>query len=123
MRALRVLVVDKESGVLSYASSVLRSAGYLTFTARSPEHALELLSHGFDFVISDVFMPSMRGAELIAEIGRQSPSTVAVLMSRFVPRTAGLGTAGLDGVPLLPKPFTPQALLDKVAQAISGRFR
>ncbi len=118
MRVLRVLVVDKESGVLSYASSVLRSAGYLTFTARSPEHALELLSHGFDFVISDVFMPSMRGAELIAEIGRQSPSTVAVLMSRFVPRTAGL-----DGVPLLPKPFTPQALLDKVAQAIGRPFR
>ncbi len=110
MRPLRVLVVDRQTILLDYIRCVLCSAGYATFTACCAEQAFGLLSHGIDLVISDMDAPLMGGPELIAEVARRSPRTMGLLM------TASPHTAAALGMPFLQKPFTPNALLAKVAE-------
>lgn len=77
-----VLLVDDDPDVLVLARRALRPDGYELLTAASGEEALALL-HGrrFSAVISDFSMPGMNGAELLAEVARQQPATLRVIVS------------------------------------------
>lgn len=61
---------------------MLETRGYRVMTCTSGEDALAKFQHGgVDLVLSDVIMPGMDGAELVARIKASSPQTPAILLS------------------------------------------
>ena len=108
-------MVDDEDAVCRLVSRMLAEAGFHVLEAHSGADALALLStlNGrVQLVLSDIAMPGMTGTQLAATIAGQYPQTPVILMS-------GQGEPSPDHPgPFLPKPFTPDALLDAVGHLV-----
>ena len=112
-----VLVVEDEDPVRRLTCRILAGSGYECLEASGPEEALRLYDEHRDrvaLVLSDVVMPGMSGEELAERIAGGGPGPPVLFMSGYtdeaiVPR---------DGAPLLRKPFTAEALLRGVREAL-----
>lgn len=80
-----ILCVDDNEQSLSIRKVMLETRGYRVLTCTNAEEALRLFSQGgIDLVLSDLVMPGIDGAELIANIKQISPATPAILFSGSV---------------------------------------
>jgi CheY-like chemotaxis protein len=88
------MVVD-DSGVFGFTLSLeFRKHGWDVFCCGSAEDALKKLQErDFDLVLTDVFMPGMRGDELAGMLLKGRPDTKIIVMSSM-PR---------ENMPPLPK--------------------
>jgi PAS domain S-box-containing protein len=117
---LTVLVADDDPLVYAMASRVLTSEGYLVLTAGDGQQALETSrAHPgpLHLVLSDVKMPRLTGPELCAQVQRERPETICLLMSGDF---AGVPMAG--EFPFLAKPFMPSALKLRVKELLHGQM-
>ena len=110
-----VLVVDDEFGTVEVLVAALEDAGYRLLTAANGRRALERLEENKpDLVISDVMMPLMDGAAMVAAM-RANPSfrDIPVIMMSAAPESAL--RRRLDSYEaFLRKPFSIPALLEAV---------
>jgi CheY-like chemotaxis protein len=116
-----VLVVEDEDALREVTRRILGRCGYRVLTAAGGPEALALvqhLEHDIDLLITDVIMPTMLGKDVAAAIRASRPGIRVLYMSGYAyPVLTSQGT--LDpGVHLLPKPFTEDALLDKVTEVL-----
>jgi DNA-binding response OmpR family regulator len=75
----------------------------------------------FDLLLSDIKMPVMDGIALALNVAASWPEVTIVLMTGFADqreRAHGLEALIYD---VIPKPFSLQMLMDKVADALAGR--
>jgi CheY-like chemotaxis protein len=80
-----ILCVDDNEQSLSIRKVMLETRGYRVVTCTNSEDALKVFDRGgIDLVLSDLVMPGVDGAELIARIKKQSPQTPAILFSGTV---------------------------------------
>lgn len=80
----RILCVDDEVEVLYALKRLLRSSDFIVDLSADPEQALELIiNNQYDLIISDMRMPKMDGAELLAAAEKYSPSTRRVLLTGY----------------------------------------
>jgi two-component system, OmpR family, response regulator CpxR len=80
-----ILCVDDNEQSLSIRKVMLETRGYRVVTCTNSEDALRIFDQGgIDLVLSDLVMPGVDGAELIARIKKQSPQTPAILFSGSV---------------------------------------
>jgi HD-like signal output (HDOD) protein len=122
MRKPAVLFVDDESSILDGIRRSLRGhrhdwdMEFLTSGAAALEH----LSHTpCDVVVSDMRMPGMDGAELLAHICRRHPGVARVVLSGHTEREAAV-RASVVGHRFLNKPCEGDALSELVEQLTSG---
>jgi hypothetical protein len=108
-----ILLVDDEASVLRATSAILRSAGYRVVEAPTPSEALLAATHDFDMLVSDIVLPGITGRELAKRIREHRPSLPVLFISGYVPE----GRAQPDA-DLLSKPYTPEALLARVREAL-----
>lgn len=81
---MRILFVDDEPGVLDGLRRMLRGqrAEWDMHFANGGEEALELMrSISFDVIVTDMRMPRIDGASLLAMVRDQSPDTVRIVLS------------------------------------------
>jgi two-component system, cell cycle sensor histidine kinase and response regulator CckA len=112
-----VLIVDDDAIVRRVVQGHLSDAGCRIFEAEDGQEALEVLerSGSVDLVIVDVVMPRLDGPAFVAGLLRRRASQPVLFMSAYpAERTAG---GGRSSHPFLPKPFTRDELLAKVAEA------
>lgn len=84
MASWSVLCVDDEPSILSALRRVLRTEGCRILTAGSGAEALALLeAEPVDVVVSDMRMPVMDGARLLAEVRARWPGTARVLLTGY----------------------------------------
>ena len=84
MTSWSVLCVDDEPSILSALRRVLRTEGCRILTAGSGAEALALLeAEPVDVVVSDMRMPVMDGARLLAEVRARWPGTARVLLTGY----------------------------------------
>lgn len=79
-----VLFVDDEPRVLQGLQNLLRKRRHewnMVFANGGDEALQELEKGPFDVIISDMRMPRMDGAALLAEVQRKYPSTVRIVLS------------------------------------------
>ncbi len=80
-----ILCVDDNEQSLSIRKVMLETRGYRVVTCTNSEDALRIFDEGgIDLVLSDLVMPGVDGAELIARIKKISPQTPAILFSGSV---------------------------------------
>lgn len=79
-----LLLVDDEKNILSSLRRLFRPDGYEVLTAQSGEEALDLMKeYQVDLILSDMRMPQMDGAQLLAAVARDWPETVRMLLTGY----------------------------------------
>ena len=116
----RVLVVDDEARVLRVMGEMLASLGFDPVLVPDGAEAvarLKALSGDVEAVLLDLVLPGMTGEETFHVMRRVAPFARIVLMSGYEPGPvlARLEDEAPEG--FLAKPFTLQALSDRLRQA------
>lgn len=119
-----MLVIDDELEVRNVLSAVLKLNGYRTLLAADGPAGLALYrEHAPDInvVLTDLLMPVMSGAEVIAAVRALNPAVCILAVS-------GLVEAEKMGLPLEPgrlellfKPLTGDMLLRALHRLLTGR--
>lgn len=82
--ASKILFVDDEAQMLVALSRVFRGKRYDIMTANSGQEAWDILqNHEFTVIVSDMRMPEMDGAELLAKCLEKYPQSRRVLLTGY----------------------------------------
>ena len=120
-RGETLLVVEDEPAVLQLVVRMLRRNGYSVIAAATGTQALALAAErDFDMLLTDVVMPEISGLELAERISRLRPAVSVLFMSGYSPDLFGDKRAIAEGIMLLQKPFTEQALLEGIRAAMAA---
>jgi two-component system response regulator RegX3 len=119
----RILLVNDEPDLLQMCRIVLEADGYSVDVATDVSRVVDLAANGADMVLLDLVMPGTSGEAVFRSL-RESPKTKekpVVIMSALddvVERAHAIGASGV-----LPKPFTPEALLETIHRTLDGAGR
>ena len=79
---LRILVIDDNDSICKLLALLLQQEGFQVETALDGASAQHLLSsQSFHILIADLYLPDMRGDDLIERIRGQFPSIKTILIS------------------------------------------
>ncbi len=118
----RVLLVEDEDVVRSFAARALKSRGYEVLEAGSGVEALEVMEANggkVDIVVSDVVMPEMDGPTLFKELRKVNPKLKFIFVSGY-PNDAFREAVGSEEFAFLPKPFSLPQLAAKVKEELAA---
>ncbi len=116
-----VLLVEDEAAVREVARRTLLMNGYQVLVARDGREALDLAQHQLpmiDLVLTDVVMPKLGGLDLARSLRQQREDLPLVFMSGFVGNEPDLEEALTALGPMMPKPFTTEALVTTVRREL-----
>ena len=118
-----VLLVDDEPSVLSALRRLFRSQGYRIEQATSGAEALLVLAmQPVDLVISDMRMPEMDGAALLAQVRQSHPSVVRILLTGYADISATIAAINQGAIHrYIAKPWDDQEMLLVVGEALRRR--
>jgi DNA-binding NtrC family response regulator len=115
----RVLVVDDEQGMRLALTEVLERAGHAVTAVDNGAAALQALAAGgYALVISDMRMPGMSGAELLAAVRERHPSAAMVMITAYGTVEDAVGAMKAGARDFLTKPFSPQDVLHLVRRIL-----
>jgi len=120
----RILLAEDDDNVRHFVERALIHAGHQVQCAEDGGLAAECVDEqagAFDLLLSDIKMPVMDGIALALHVAAQYPQMPIVLMTGFADqreRAHGLEALIYD---VIPKPFTLDALVAKVDDALNGR--
>ncbi|MFO0742774.1 MAG: HDOD domain-containing protein [Labilithrix sp.] len=116
----RVLLVDDEPNVLQGLTRMLRPLRkeWEVATATSGSAALSMFEAegAFDIIVSDMRMPEMDGASLLAAVKARSPSTLRIVLSGETDVDAATRATPVAHQ-FLNKPCAPELLIDVIKRA------
>jgi PAS domain S-box-containing protein len=122
-REQTVLVVEDDDDVRAYTVEILRELGYRVLEAHDGPSALRLMERqetSIDLLFTDVVMPGISGREL-ADLARAHQPDLKVLYTSGYTRNAIMHGGRLDhGVEMIAKPFTYQALAEKIREVLDA---
>jgi len=116
-----LLLVEDEEAVRFLSRSLLERAGYRVLDAEGPRQAEDVFrqhADAIDLLVTDIAMPGSTGPSLFARLSAERPSLKVLYMSGY-PDEGMVHQAGLPPkVEFLQKPFTAEALMFKVREAL-----
>jgi len=116
-----ILLVDDEQAVRAIVVKILRRAKYEVIEAESGEAALRVAqAHPgkIDVIITDMFMPGLRGPEVVQALTPIRPGLRALFMSGYADQEGR--TALPPGANFLNKPFSGRELTAAVEGVLKG---
>lgn len=119
--AARILAIDDEPEILNLVSLVLARTGAQVVTLQDTTRLESVLGgNHFDAVLCDLKMPGQDGLAILRCLREKRPD----LARRFLLMTGNLADADkalveLEGVPVLPKPFTLAGLREMLGQVLA----
>ena len=118
-----ILVVEDEDMVRKLVCETLEATGYTVIEARGPAEALRLIpaiKPRIDLLLTDVVMPEMNGRELHQKLRAVEPQVRVLYMSGYTDDVSVHHGVLDPGLHFLQKPFTLQALREKVRETLSA---
>ena len=115
-----ILVIEDHEGLREYSAGVLRELGYRVLEAADGQAGLQLLRERpeVDLLFTDVVLPGLNGRQLADQALEFRPD-LKVLFTTGYTRNAIVHNGRLDdGVSLITKPFTFDALASKVRKML-----
>jgi len=120
-----ILVVEDDPAVRLVVCEMLDRVGYHTISAQDGPSARRLLASRQDvaLLLVDMVLPGgMSGAELVTALRRERAQLPVLFMTGYS-NDAVANDAGIQGIGLLPKPFTEAALTAAVREALREHAR
>ncbi|NJO32891.1 MAG: response regulator [Rhodospirillales bacterium] len=117
----RVLLVEDEDVVRSFAVRALSRQGYEVLEAGTGLEAIEVMdreNHRVDIVVSDVIMPEMDGPSLLKELRKTNPALKFIFVSGYPDDAFKKSLGDNEEYAFLPKPFTLPQLAAKVKEQL-----
>ena len=117
----RVLLVEDEDVVRSFAVRALKRQGYEVFEASTGVEALEVMAEHedkIDIVVSDVVMPEMDGPTLLKELRKKNPDLNIIFVSGYPHEAFETSLDKNQQFAFLPKPFSLPQLAAKVKEEL-----
>jgi DNA-binding response OmpR family regulator len=111
------LVVEDEETLREMVVRILDRNGYRVMTVPTVVEALQessALDQRIDLLLTDLVMPTMLGSELARRVRELRPDLKVLFMSGYAQPVLGEQIALDEGIDLLEKPFTADALLTRV---------
>ncbi len=116
-----ILLVEDQEQVRRLARHILEDHKYKLLEASGGEEALAVAA-GFpgriDLLLTDVVMPGMSGRDLAVRLRSARPITQVLFMSGYTDDVLGREDMLEPGVELIGKPFTPEALVERVRSVL-----
>lgn len=120
-----ILLVEDETQVRSLIELTLSEAGYQVLTAAQGEEALRLSRthpQEITLLVTDVILPGPLNGRQLAEVLVQERPALQVLYISGYTANAIVHQGVLDeGLAFLPKPFSPETLLRRVREVLTGK--
>ena len=114
-----ILLVEDESAILQFNTTVLIRGGYQVTAVEGCEAAWEAIqSASYDLLVTDNQMPGMSGLELVSKLRSAQIGLPIVVASGGVEAEGFAQNQSLQPAIALPKPFTAYQLLETVAEAL-----
>lgn len=112
----RVLMVDDDSNVLDAYRRLCRSQRDLwdvTYCSSGPDALAQLRAQPFDVLVTDMQMPGMNGAELMAQAVEVAPGVARIVLSSYASMSSSIEASDLAHQ-LLNKPCDVDALREAI---------
>ena len=119
----RILVIDDDAQMRNMLRQMLESEGHTAAVAENgKEGLLQMRTHPFDLVITDLIMPEKEGIETIQELRKSYPDLKIIAISgggrygqlEYLPVAKKLGADST-----LAKPFRKQELLEMMEDVLN----
>jgi signal transduction histidine kinase len=115
----RLLVVDDEESVLETIAAILQQEGYEVVAAGAIAAALDnLQKQPFDLVLTDLRVEEDSGLTLVAELQRQWPDTMSVVLTGYASLESAIDALRKGAYDYLIKPCNVEELKLTVARAV-----
>ncbi len=117
-----ILVVDDEASVLETLQAILELDGHIVTAVGTGRAALEVLkTQIFDLVLTDLRLDDLSGMEIIAELKRVAPDTVAIVLTGYASLDSAVQAIREGAYDYLFKPTNVDELRLTVGRAIDKR--
>ncbi len=116
-----MLVVEDDEAVLRLVKASLERMGYRVLAASDPQGALALMklhSGPIRLLLTDVVLPGINGKTLAEMILVSHPETKVLYTSGYTQNAIAQYGVLEPGVEFIEKPFTPEALVQKVREVL-----
>ncbi|AKJ63542.1 PAS domain S-box protein [Kiritimatiella glycovorans] len=116
-----ILLVEDDTSVLQFGSTMLAQLGYEVLTAHGGDEALTVLAdhnEQVDLMLTDVVMPGMSGKDLAGKVQRLHPGIKVLYMSGYTANAIAHHHVLDEGVRFIPKPFSIQTLAERVRETL-----
>ena len=117
-----ILLVEDEKAVRGLLHEVLSEAGYVVLQASSGVEALRVSRvhvGPVDLLLTDVVMPGMGGREVATVLSAERPGLRVLFASGYTAEAIARHGVLEEGTDLIHKPFTPDALLQRVRERLN----
>ena len=119
-----ILVIDDERIVHDSVGRILADEGYQVDSALRVDEALKLLSKkSYDVVLTDLMMPDDSGMKAVEAVARDHPDCGVVMFTGFATVESAVESMKLGALDYLPKPFTPEELIDVLNRALEKTLK
>ncbi len=121
-----ILVIDDEQIVHESVGRILQDEGYDVDGAYRVDEALEKLAkRSYELVLTDLMMPDRSGMEVVEAVARDHPDTGLVMFTGYATVDSAVQSMKLGALDYLPKPFTPDELIEVLDRALkkTRKFR
>jgi signal transduction histidine kinase len=117
-----VLLLEDEEALLKLVKRLLERLGYTVIVASTPHEAIALAAQHpmIDLLITDVIMPQMTGRDVWQTISQARPDLKCLFMSGYAADVISHRGVLEAGVHFLQKPFTQEALAEKVRETLNA---
>jgi len=117
-----ILCVDDEEVILDSFRKILVLDGYSVDTVLTGPEALGLIqSHHYDFVYTDLKMPTMDGVEVVKAVKHMRPDIDVVIITGFATVETAVDCMKFGAMDYVQKPFTEDELLAFTKKALLKR--
>jgi CheY-like chemotaxis protein len=120
-----ILVVDDEEALRDLVCGILGEAGYNVQTAGDGQEALSVYTRyqeTIGAVLLDLNLPKMSGRDVLKRIQQVNPHVKVIVTSGYPAERSGSDTSGSGANAFLPKPYTIDAVLTAVRNALVARW-
>jgi len=116
-----ILLVEDDDTVRQMTARLLENAGYSVITATNGIEAVNIFKKkgdSIDLVLTDMMMPKMSGDEVCEKVRNIRENIKCIISSGYSIQSLPSSLKGQSGIPILTKPFSPDALLRTVREVL-----
>ncbi|MBU1220312.1 response regulator [Myxococcota bacterium] len=115
-----ILIIEDEYSVRQIMCRILSRAGFSVFESKNGTEALDIITNtsNIDLVLCDMILPDMDGGEILEIALKTHPDLKFLFTSGHDTQVTAIKQIITQGHEFLPKPFTPDSLIENIKKIL-----